>query len=134
KERVQKLMQLHGICGKGKRRFKVTTDSAHDLPISETLLDRQFAVMEPDKAWVGDITYIPTDEGWLFLADSRQIVGWSMDERMKSSLVIDALRMAWFKRHPQKSSGLLFHSDRGSQYASFDFRHVLQGYGIVSSM
>ncbi|WP_275451969.1 IS3 family transposase [Pseudomonas syringae] len=139
KERVQKLMQLHGICGKGKRRFKVTTDSAHDLPISENLLDRQFAVKEPDKAWVGDITYIPTDEGWLFLAVvvdlfSRQIVGWSMDERMKSSLVIDALRMAWFKRHPQKSSGLLFHSDRGSQYASFDFRHVLQGYGIVSSM
>nr|WP_199519479.1 IS3 family transposase [Pseudomonas avellanae] len=139
KERVQKLMQPHGICGKGKRRFKVTTDSAHDLPISENLLDRQFAVMEPDKAWVGDITYIPTDEGWLFLAVvvdlfSRQIVGWSMDERMKSSLVIDALRMAWFKRHPQKSSGLLFHSDRGSQYASFDFRHVLRGYGIVGSM
>lgn len=103
KERVQKLMQLHGIYGKGKRRCRVTTDSAHDLPISPNLLDRQFTVTEPDKAWVGDITYIPTDEGWLFLAVvidlfSRQIVGWSMDERMKSSLVIDALRMAWFKR------------------------------------
>ncbi len=139
KARVQKLMQLHGIYGKGKRRFRVTTDSAHDLPISPNLLDRQFSVTEPDKAWVGDITYIPTDEGWLFLAVvvdlfSRQIVGWSMDERMKSSLVIDALRMAWFKRHPLKASGLLFHSDRGSQYASFDFRNVLQGYGIVSSM
>ena len=139
KERVQKLMQLHGIYGKGKRRFRVTTDSAHDLPISPNLLDRQFAVTEPDEAWVGDITYIPTDEGWLFLAVaidlfSRQIVGWSMDERMKSSLVIDALRMAWFKRHPRKDSGLLFRSDRESQYASFDFRNTLLAYGIASSI
>ncbi|BBI43529.1 hypothetical protein KPSA1B_102257 [Pseudomonas syringae pv. actinidiae] len=111
KERVQKLMQLHGICGKGKRRFKVTTDSAHDLPISENLLDRQFAVKEPDKAWVGDITYIPTDEGWLFLAVvvdlfSRQIVGWSMDERMKSSLVIDALYPR-HKHHLAKNEDLV---------------------------
>ena len=101
-------MQFHGIYGKGKRRFRVTTDSAHYLPISPNLLDRQFSVTEPDKAWVGDITYIPTDEGWLFLAVvvdlfSRQIVGWSMDERMKSSLVIDVLRRAWFKRHPLKA-------------------------------
>lgn len=136
---MQKLMKFHGICGKGKRRFRVTTDCAHDLPISPNLLDRQFVVAEPDKVWVGDITYIPTDEGWLFLTVvidlfSRQIVGWSMGERMKSSLVIDAVRMAWFKRHPQKGSGLLFHSDRGSQYASFDFRNVLQAYGIASSM
>lgn len=139
KGRVQKLMQLHGIFGKGKRRFRVTTDSAHDLPISSNLLDRQFTVSEPDKVWVGDITYIPTDEGWLFLAVvidlfSRQVVGWSMHERMKSDLVINALRMARFRRHPGKESGLLFHSDRGSQYASFDFRQVLQGYGITSSM
>ena len=97
--RMQKLMQLHGIYGKGKRLFRITTDSAHDLRISPNLLNRQFPVTEPDEAWVGDITYIPTDEGWLFWAVvidlfSRQIVGWSMDERMKSSLVIDALRMA----------------------------------------
>ncbi len=136
---VQKLMQFHGIYGKGKRRFRVTTDSAHDLPISPNLLDRQFDVTEPDKAWVGDITYIPTDEGWLILAVvidlfSRQTVGWSMDERMKSSLVIDASRMAWFKRRPSKDSGLLFHSDRGSQYASFNFRNTLLAYGIASSM
>lgn len=139
KERVQKLMKLHGIVGKGKRRFRVTTDSDHDLPISLNLLNRQFDVAEPDRVWVGDITYIPTDEGWLFLAVvidlfSRQVVGWSMQARMKSDLVIDALRMAWFKRHPGKACGLLFHSDRGSQYASFDFRNVLAGYGIISSM
>ena len=139
KDRVQKLMRQHGIVGKGKRRFRVTTNSAHNLPISENLLDRQFVVAKPDKAWVGDITYIATDGGWLFLAVvidlfSRQVVGWSMNDRMKSDLVINALRMAWFKRHPQKDSGLLFQSDRGSQYASFDFRNVLKQYGITSSM
>ena len=85
KERVQKLMQLHGIRAKGKRRFKVTTDSKHDLPIAPNLLDRQFTVAQPDKVWAGDITYIHTDEGWLFLAVvidlfSRQVVGWSLRE------------------------------------------------------
>jgi putative transposase len=83
KDRVQKLMKLHGIRAKGKRRFKVTTDSNHDLPIAANLLDRQFNVAQPDKAWVGDITYIATDEGWLFLAVvvdlfSRQVVGWAL--------------------------------------------------------
>ncbi len=139
KQRVQKLMQLHGIRAKGKRRFKVTTDSNHDLPISPNLLNREFAVAEPDKVWVGDITYIATDEGWLFLAVvidlfSRQVVGWSLRHDMTRDIVIDALRMAWFKRHPDKQAGLMFHSDRGSQYASKDFRDVLKEYGIVSSM
>lgn len=139
KERVQKLMQLHGIRAKGKRRFKVTTDSNHKLPISANLLDREFAVAEPDKVWVGDITYIGTDEGWLYLAVvidlfSRQVVGWSLREDMTSNIVIDALRMAWFKRHPGKQTGVLFHSDRGSQYASGAFRDVLKEYGITSSM
>ena len=139
KERVQKLMQLHGIRAKGKRRFKVTTDSNHDLPIAPNLLDRQFTVAEPDKVWAGDITYIPTDEGWLFLAVvidlfSRQVVGWSLREDMTRDIVIDALRMAWFKRHPSKQAGLIFHSDRGSQYASQDFRDVLTEYGITPSM
>ena len=120
KDRVQKLMQLHGIRAKGKRRFKVTTDSRHDLPISPNLLNREFAVTQPDKVWAGDITYIATDEGWLFLAVvidlfSRQVVGWSLREDMTRELVIDALRMAWFKRHPGKQAGLIFHSDRGSQ-------------------
>jgi putative transposase len=139
KQRVQKLMQLHGIRAKGKRRFKVTTDSKHDLPIAPNLLDRQFTVAEPDKVWAGDITYIATDEGWLFLAVvidlfSRQVVGWSLREDMTRDIVIDALRMAWFKRHPSKQAGLIFHSDRGSQYASQDYREVLAEYGITASM
>lgn len=105
KERVQKLMHLHGIRGKGKKRFKVTTDSNHTLPISPNLLNREFTVAVPDKVWAGDITYIATDEGWLFLAVvidlySRQVVGWSLQETMTRGIVIDALRMAWFKRHP----------------------------------
>jgi putative transposase len=123
KQRVRKLMQLHGIRAKGKRRFKVTTDSSHSLPIAPNLLDRQFAVAEPDKVWAGDITYIATDEGWLVVAVvidlfSRQVVGWSLREDMTRNIGIDALRMAWFKRHPSKQAGLIFHSDRGSQYAS----------------
>lgn len=139
KDRVQKLMQLHGIRAKGKRRFKVTTDSRHDLPISPNLLQRRFTVSEPDKFWVGDITYIATGEGWLFLAVvidlfSRQVVGWSLRSDMTRSIVIDALRMAWFKRHPGKNAGVIFHSDRGSQYASGEFRAVLAEYGITNSM
>ncbi len=139
KERVQKLMQLHGIRAKGKRRFKVTTDSNHDLPISPNLLNREFVVAEPDKVWAGDITYIAADEGWLFLAVvidlfSRQVVGWALRPDMTRDIVIDALRMAWFKRHPSRQAGLIFHSDRGSQYASNDFREILKEYGITSSM
>jgi putative transposase len=96
-------------------------------------------VAEPDRVWAGDITYIHTDEGWLFLAVvidlfSRQVVGWSLREDMTRDIVIDALRMAWFKRHPSKHAGLIFHSDRGSQYASQDFRDVLIEYGITASM
>ena len=113
KERVQKRMQLHGIRAKAKRRFKVTTDSRHDLPISPNLLNREFVVAELDKVWLGDITYIATDEGWLFLAVvidlfSRQVVGWSLRHDMTRDIVIDALRMAWFKRHPSKQAGLMF--------------------------
>ena len=139
KQRVQKLMQLHGIRAKGKRRFKVTTDSNHKLPISPNLLNREFSVAEPDKVWVGDITYIATDEGWVYLAVvidlfSRQVVGWSLREDMTSNIVIDALRMAWFRRQPDKRAGVLFHSDRGSQYASGAFRDALKDYGILSSM
>ncbi len=139
KQRVQKLMQLHGIRAKGKRRFRVTTDSRHDLPIAPNLLNREFSVGEPDRVWAGDITYIATDEGWLFLAVvidlfSRQVVGWSLRGDMSRDIAIDALRMAWFKRHPSKQAGVIFHSDRGSQYASKDFRDVLSEYGITASM
>lgn len=131
-------MQLHGIRAKGKRRFKITPDSNHSLPVAPNLLQRQFDVAEPDKVG-GDITYIANDEGWLFLAVvidlfSRQVVGWSLREDMTRGIVIDALRMAWFKRHPGKHAGLIFHSDRGSPYASEDFRLVLAEYGIQASM
>jgi putative transposase len=124
---------------KAKRRFRITTDSNHDFPIAANLLDRQFDVDEPDKVWAGDITYIDTDEGWMYLAVvidlfSRQVVGWSMRNDMSREIVIDALRMAWFKRHPSPGGGLIFHSDRGSQYASRDFKDALTEYGITASM
>ena len=117
---VQKLMQRHGIRARGKRRFKVTTDSRQDLPISPSLLNREFTVHEPDRVWAGGITYIATDEGWLFLSVvidlfNRQVIGWSLRSDMTRDIVIDALRMAWFKRHLGKETGLIFHSDRGSQ-------------------
>ena len=139
KERVQQSMQRHGIRAKAKRRFRITTDSNHDFPIAANLLDRQFDVDEPDKVWAGDITCIDTDEGWMYLAVvidlfSRQVVGWSMRNDMSREIVIDALRMAWFKRHPSPDRGLIFHSDRGSQYASRDFRDALTEYGITASM
>ena len=139
KGRVQRLMRRQGIRARSKRRVKVTTDSRHSLPISANLLQRQFNVTQPNKVWVGDITYIATDEGWLFLAVvidlfSRQVVGWSLRQDMSSPLVIDALRMAWFKRRPDQRAGLIFHSDRGSQYASEAYRTVLKAYGITSSM
>ena len=137
KERVRKLMALHGIKARTKRKFKATTDSNHSLPVAPNLLGRQFAVGVPNRVWTSDITYIATDEGWLYLAAvmdlfSRQIVGWSMQPRMKKELVIDALRMAWFRRHPDK--GLIFHSDRGSQYCSAEFQAILKAYGMQSSM
>ena len=127
KLRVQRLMQKHGIQARGKRRFRVaTTDSRHELPIAPNVLDRNFTVAAPNQAWVGDFTYIATEEGWLFLAVvidlfSRKVVGWSMRPDMQRDLVIDALEMAWFRRNPGKQAGLIFHSDRGSQYASEDF-------------
>lgn len=138
-QRVQTLMRQEGIRARGKRRFKATTDSRHDLPIAPNLLDRQFDVDAPDQVWAGDITYIATDEGWLFLAVvidlfSRQVIGWSLRSDMVRDLVIDALRMAWFRRHPDPQAGLIFHSDRGCQYASRDYRQVLSEYGITASM
>lgn len=137
KERVQKLMQLHGIKARSKRKYKATTDSNHSLPVAENLLQRDFSPGEPDRAWSSDITYIATDEGWLYLAVvidlfSRQVVGWSMKPHMRTELVSDALRMAWFRRHP--APGLIFHSDRGSQYCSHEFQDALGGYGMRSSM
>jgi putative transposase len=144
KQRVQRLMQQHGIRARGKRRFRIaTTDSRHGLPIAPNLLDRNFTVATPNQVWVGDITYIPSDEGWLFLAVvldlfSRQVVGWSMRADMGRELVIEALDMAWLKRSPDSKADpkteLIFHSDRGSQYASYEFNRVLKECGITPSM
>jgi putative transposase len=137
KERVRKLMNLHGVKARGKRKYKATTDSNHALPVAPNLLDRQFMPSAPNQVWTSDITYVATDEGWLYLAVvidlfSRQVVGWSMKPHMKKDLVIDALRMAWFRRHPD--AGLIFHSDRGSQYCSHEFQAALNAYGMRSSM
>jgi len=140
KQRVQRLMQQHGIRARGKRRFCVTTtDSRHDLPIAPNLLNRNFTVAAPNHAWAGDITYIATEEGWLFLAVmidlfSRRVVGWSMQPDMRRNLVIDAEEMAWFQRRPDRDKMLIFHSDRVSQYASDDFNKVLKEYAITPSM
>ena len=138
KRRVQRLMQEHGIQARGKRRFRVTTDSRHTLPVAENLLNRDFTPPAPNRSWSGDITYIATDEGWLYLAVvielfSRKVVGWSMQPHMERSLVMDALEMAWQQRRPVKGE-LMFHSDRGSQYASADFTELLREYGMTASM
>ena len=137
RRRVRNLMRQQGLKCKTKRKFKVTTDSKHQLAISPNLLKRDFFADFPDKKYVGDITYIWTDEGWLYLATvidlfSRKIVGWSMDKTMKASLVNDALRMAIWNRKPKR--GLLWHTDRGSQYASDSHRELLQEHGIIQSM
>lgn len=137
KERVRTLMQRHGIQARGKRKFVVTTDSEHRLPLAPNLLQRDFTAEAPNQKWSSDITYIETNEGWLYLAAvidlfSRQVVGWSMQCHMQTGLITDALRMAWFRRRPQE--GLIFHSDRGSQYCSHDFQNELTKYGMISSM
>ncbi len=130
-------MRENDIFAKTKRKFRHTTDSNHKLPVAENILDRNFTSIGPDRCYVGDITYIPTREGWLYLAVvidlfSRKIVGWAMSHRIDRHLVLDALRMAIQDRHPPPK--LIFHSDRGSQYASDDFRKLLFRHGMVCSM
>ena len=130
-------MQVLGLKAIQKRKFKKTTDSNHNLPLKENLLNRNFDVATPNKVWVSDITYIPTAEGWLYLAIvidlySRKAVGWSINKRMTKQLVIDAFNMSIKNRKTEK--GLIFHSDRGSQYASHDFQRKLWNNGMKSSM
>ena len=139
KERVRKMMKQYGICARGKRKFVVTTDSKHNLPIAPNLLQRNFTTIAPNQVWTGDITYIQTDEGWLYLAVvldlfNRQVVGFSMHKHMRTSLVTDALRMAWFRRKPNQHNKLIFHSDRGSQYCSETYQVELKHFNIQSSM
>jgi putative transposase len=135
---VAKVMRERRILAKSKKKFVPrTTDSTHDHPVADNVLDRQFGAQMPDQKWAVDITYVPTAEGWLYLAGvidlcSRKIVGWSMAGHMRTELVGDALRMALARRRP--GEGLLHHSDRGVQYASEDYQHLLQSHGIECSM
>jgi putative transposase len=134
---VASLMKTNGIRARSAKRFVRTTDSRHGLPVADNLLDRQFEPGGPNRAWSADITYIPTADGWLYLAVvedlfSRMIVGWSMDATMTSRLVVDALGMAVSRRLP--GAGLLAHSDRGSQYASEHYQLLLGEHGITCSM
>jgi putative transposase len=134
---VAKLMHDNDIRAKTARKFRNTTDSNHPLPVAANLLSREFAAQGPDERWVSDITYIPTREGWLYLAVvedlySRKVVGWAMADTMTSRLVVDALEMAVARRLPQE--GLLAHSDRGSQYASEHYQRLLGRHGIACSM
>jgi transposase InsO family protein len=135
--RVRRLMREAALRPVWKRKFVHTTDSKHDLPVAENLLDRQFAVAAPNQAWTSDITYVRTRQGWLYLAAvmdlfSRKIVGWAMAPTMPTELVAAALRMALQQRKPPP--GLLLHSDRGSQYASHEYQALLGQHGIRCSM
>lgn len=136
KTRVERLMKKNKIRAKMKRKFRVTTDSKHKLPVVSNLLDRNFSPKNPNEVWASDITYIWTREGWLFLAVvvdlfSRQVVGWSLHKRMPKELVLSALKQAYFRRKP--GLGLIFHSDRGSQYCSQEFREQLANFGMIQS-
>jgi putative transposase len=137
RRRIGRLMREAGLACKTRRKFKATTNSKHNLPVADNTLDRQFTVSKPNQVYAGDITYLHTQEGWLYLAVvvelfSRQVVGWSMDKHMRAALVNDALLMAIWQRKPDK--GLLWHSDRGSQYASVSHRKLLKRFGIQQSM
>lgn len=137
RRRIGKLMKKAGLFCKTKKKFKATTNSKHDNPIAPNYLDRKFTVDNPNDVWVGDITYVWTTEGWLYLATvidlfSRRVVGWSMNARMTVDLVNEALLSAIWSRKPSK--GLLWHTDRGSQYASDSHRALLKEHGLIQSM
>ena len=137
-ERVARIMSENGLFARQRPKFRKTTDSDHDMPVAANDLDRNFNVDEPDRVWVGDITYIWTLEGWMYLAViidlfSRRVVGWAVADHMRTELVLDALDAALGSRSPSEA-GLLFHSDRGSQYASDAFQAALRDAGIQCSM
>jgi transposase InsO family protein len=135
--RIRRIRKKLGLRCKQKKKFKATTDSRHKLPVTENILKQQFKVHEPDKVWVSDITYVPTDEGWLYLAGHKdlfngEIVGYAMGERMSRNLISQSLLRALSTRRPEK--GLLHHSDRGSQYCSYEYRSLMKNYGLEASM
>jgi putative transposase len=134
---VARLMRKDGLKGQRKYRRVFTTDSKHTFPVAPNILNRDFQAEKPNQKWVADITYIPTQEGWLYLAGvldlfSRRIVGWEMSSQIDATLVENALRMALYQRQP--AFGLLHHSDRGSQYASYQIRNILDANRIQVSM
>ncbi len=135
--RIKRLRKLHGIRCIHKKKFRVTTDSKHCLSVAPNLLDRQFTPTAPNQVWVTDITYIPTDEGWLYLAAVKdlhtcEIVGYAIGERMTVGLCIAALQIALLRRRPK--AGLILHSDRGSQYCAKVYQQLLSAAGIIASM
>lgn len=135
--RIARIMRENGIVAKAKKKFKATTNSRHTLPVAENLVDQNFVADGPNKLWVSDITYIPTMEGWLYLAVildvfSRQIGGWSMSKRLTADFVLKALYQAIGRRKP--AADCVFHSDQGVQYACSDFLKVLEAYGFTQSM
>ena len=137
KNRVARVMRDKKIVAKVTRRFKATTNSDHKLPVAPNLVNQNFVAERPDQLWTSDITYIWTHEGWLYLAVvldvcTRMIVGWSASNRMTTALIITALDQAVLRRRP--APGTIFHSDRGSQYASHELRKALEHHGIVPSM
>ena len=134
KKRVERLMRDNGVVGKRRRKFTCTTDSDHEKKVAPNLLKQQFDVDRPDAVWVSDITQLWTPEGWWYLAVvldlfARFVVGWAMSSRIKRQLVLDAVKMALMRRQPD--SGLIFHSDRGSQYAADDTEKLLTKNGII---
>ncbi len=137
RDKTRRLMKSLKLKVKQKRKYKVTTDSNHKLPVADNVLNRDFSPAAPNQAWGSDITYLWTQQGWIYLAViidlySRRVVGWSIDRRMKKALVIRALMMAVNLRKPPP--GLILHSDRGSQYASHEYQKLLQQHGMICSM
>lgn len=135
--RVARLMRLSGIRAVGKRKYRVTTDSKHNHPVAENLLNRQFSAGKPNAVWLSDITYIWTSEGWLYLAGvldvySRMLVGWSMSNRVTAELTLTALNQAIDRR--EVTPQLIHHSDRGSQYAAGEYQRLLSESGMICSM
>ena len=137
KNRVARRLKRLSLRAKARKKFKVTTDSKHNLPVAPNLLNRNFTAYAPNQKWCGDISYVWTDEGWMYLAVvidlySRAVIGWSIQSTMSRQLVCDALMMAqWRRGFPR---GVLFHSDRGSQYCSSDYQKMLKSFGFICSM